>query len=209
MSRTKNLHKIKPANPCEMGISMAWMSSWGEMYWLHGDQHFKFASKKLCELGVSEEPWAEDDDNKALILADRWIKISNYRDIAMQVYDEERHIEANEDDDYPEQLARLAEYIVNCVIYHGDDPNKPIITLVYVDWFDPDERVTMTPHDVVEKFGGPKYGNQLLDKMYDGLMNQMKKRNPKTRGNSPDKSHLGSLLLVFGLGYSLTKRNRR
>lgn len=201
MARTNDWDQIKPDNPCEAGTSMAWMNFSGKMYWLHSDQHWKFAEDELEKMGMTFNDHI-GGPNRTLILMGDWIKISNYRDFAMKEYDEERHfdLEAQEEwDSYADQLRKLAEYIVNCVIYNNDDPSKPIINIVYMSWGGPeeDERITMTPHDVVYKFGGPKYGKKLLDKMYDGLERKM---NPR-KGTSV----LGALILGGIIGHSMKK----
>ena len=205
MGISHNKDHIKPDNPCRKGwTSLAWVNHAGRFHWLHGDEHWKFADYELEDLPLEE--YIDGDSKRTLVLMDNWIKVSNYRDMAMAEYDEERHFdfEAQDPDSgwdyYDQQLGKLAEFIVDCVVYNNDDPNEPIINIVYMSWFGPksDERVTMTPHEVVEKFGGPKYGKKLLDKMYDGLMNRMKKRNP-----TPS---LGSIALVGLAGYFLTKK---
>lgn len=201
-ARTNTSDQIKPNNPCRMGTSMAWLDPTGKLYWLHDDQHFKFAEEVLQKrFGFDVENYI-GGPNRTLILMDDWIKISNYRDFAMKEYDEERHFDFEAQDEwdfYGEQLQKLTQYIVDCVIYNNDDPNKPIINIVYIgiSEFD-DERITMTPHDLIYKFGGPKYGKKLLDKMYDGL----------ERKSNPGKSTsvLGALILGGIIGHSMKKK---
>ena len=189
---------------------MAWLDSLGKMHWLHDDEHWKLAEEVLREklhIGLKDYIGGA---NRTLMFIDDWIKISNYRDFSMREYDEDRHFdfEAQDPEDgwdfYDRQLAKLAEYIVDCVIYNNDDPSEPIINIVYMGYSDFDDvRVTMTPHDVVEKFGGPKHGKRLLDKMYDGLMDRMSKRNPRRRNPT---SSLGSIAIAGLAGYLLSKK---
>jgi hypothetical protein len=149
--------------------SLAWIDVYGDVLWMHGDQHFKYAEHILSEMdpNFSIMNYHYGNVNRAMVIDFQWIKVSNYLDFAMMYYDEE---DREDDKLLNDRLLTLAKIIVECVVSNKDDPEARIVNVVFMGEYEQDRRKTLTPYEAILEFGGIEYGEQLVDYMYENLM---------------------------------------
>lgn len=169
MSISHKNQKTKPNDACSQMTSLAWIDVYGDVLWMHGDQHFKYAEHILSEMdpNFSIMNYHYGNVNRAMVIDFQWIKVSNYLDFAMMYYDED---DREDDKLLNDRLLTLAKIIVECVVANRDEPEARIVNVVFMGEYEQDRRKTLTPYEAVLEFGGIEYGEQLVDYMYENLM---------------------------------------
>jgi len=164
--------------------SLAWISPDGTVYYLGNEEfHTEFAEDNQDYFLEPGRDWIGGSKNYTL-MSMGWIKVSNFRDFAMQVSSVSK-----------DAMEALAYLIVECIIEEGINPEMDLITYINVKDLRGnrfiEQKHSLSAWDVVEMFGDDFVGEYLLD----GLE---RKSNPA--------SSLRSIALAGLAGYLFAKK---